>query len=697
MDDFSDVNESSFVVSSDEEDFDEEEDDHELTQGSQSSNVRMGLNSNQTNNHPQVDPLTLSQDHDFQSQNQMVMRPRIGAAQANVPEPCPRNVETEVSMLELHSIRPAWNIKVTDRYCIFKWIAQRGREGIVKCPECNYPAKRKEVRRIWSKAVVVVDTAERDEAVSRAKKEQESRIRSEQKLANSTLALEMLKSEMAKLQKKHDHQRTLKRKYRKELKRLNFNNPQMGISRRSSYSFYRTTPLHTTPIGSSHYMSYRKDEEMLVCSRQIGDTHGIAKISMRDFSNNLHSMIPIHQQPIRDVQCYTNDSYSNKSLVLTASADNTLKLTSAALQQSVISYDLKAPVWSCCWSTSNPLIVYCSVKAKQTSILTLDLRNTSGPIANFNQADIVGDSPIHSMAHIGPSQSQDCEGILCGNLKGAFIYNPKTGTQTGSLSQGSLKSASQVSLDQSMNRDSDQGALLRLPGGGCSSVSFDPQSRRWMASYKFHGQAPTQHVRGYLDQDVVSGNLKLNSEFYVMGGPNLPRMARNSIFSRNDGSIHMAAGSVDMVKRHSLSEKLQDAQQSQLTHHLPLLTFQAYLWRGTLESWVSEDSSSQISKGDNFVDLFTLKRQGYQENQHTDPIWDIKPVVIGHDEYIATLSDNELDLHRWSEVQSGFSLPDDSETEDSDDDIPDDMITDSEPSGTTDKGKRRRTSDDGDI
>ncbi|KAF9169308.1 RING finger and WD repeat domain-containing protein 3 [Mortierella sp. AD010] len=616
MDDFDDVNESSFVVSSDDEDFDEEEDDNEHTQGSQSSNVRMGLNSNQTNSHPQVDLLTLSQDHDFQSQNQVVMRPIIGVAQANVPEPCPRNVETEVT--------------------------QRGREGIVKCPECNYPAKRKEVRRIWSKSVVVVDTAERDEAVSRARREQESRIRSEQKLANSTLALEMLKSEMAKLQKKYDHQRTLKRK---------------------------TTPLHTTPTGSSHYMSYRKDEEMLVCSRQIGDTHGIAKISMRDFSNNLRSMIPIHQQPIRDVQCYTNDPYSNKSLVLTASADNTLKLTSAALQQSVISYDLKVPVWSCCWSTSNPLIVYCSVKAKQTSILTLDLRNTNGPIASFNQADIVGDSPIHSMAHIGPSQSQDCEGILCGNLKGAFIYNPETGTQTGSLSQGSLKSASQVSLNQSMNHDSDQEALIRLPGGGCSSVSFDPQSRRWMASYKFHGQTPTQHIRGYLDQDVVSGNLKLNTEFHVMGGLSLPRMARNSIFSRNDGSIHMAAGSIGM----------------------------AYLWHGTLESRESEDSSSQISKSDSFVDLFTLKRQGYQENQHTDPIWDIKPVVIGHDEYIATLLDNELDLHRWSEVQSGFSLPDDSETEDSDDDIPDDTITDSGPSGTTDKGKRRRTSDDGDI
>ncbi|KAF9343321.1 hypothetical protein BGX26_005919 [Mortierella sp. AD094] len=123
----------------------------------------------------------------------------------------------------------------------------------------------------------------------------------------------------------------------------------------------------------------------------------------------------------------------------------------------------------------------------------------------------------------------------------------------------------------------------------------------------------------------------------------------------------------------------------------------ALLWKGTLESLIPETGSSQIPKGDSFVDHILLKRQGYQENQHKDPIKDIKPIIVGHDEYIATLSDNELDLYRWSEAQSELSWLEDCETEDSDDDIPDDATVDSEPTGATDKGKRRRTSDDGVI
>lgn len=92
------------------------------------------------------------------------------------------------------------------------------------------------------------------------------------------------------------------------------------------------------PTPSVNYMSYRRDEEMLVCSRQVGQQqYGIAKISMRDFSSNLHSIIPIHSQPIRDVQCYTSDPVVNKSLVLTASIDKTLKMTSASTHHVVLS------------------------------------------------------------------------------------------------------------------------------------------------------------------------------------------------------------------------------------------------------------------------------------------------------------------------------------------------------------------------
>lgn len=77
----------------------------------------------------------------------------------------------------------------------------------------SHPAKRKDVRRIWSKSVVVLDTVEKEEAYSRVKKEQELRMRCEKDLAYSRMAYEMLKCEMTKLQKKFDRQRALKRRY----------------------------------------------------------------------------------------------------------------------------------------------------------------------------------------------------------------------------------------------------------------------------------------------------------------------------------------------------------------------------------------------------------------------------------------------------------------------------------------------------
>ncbi|KAF9116936.1 RING finger and WD repeat domain-containing protein 3 [Mortierella sp. AM989] len=679
MDDFNDVTDLSFVVESD-----EDNDDDESLHGTQNSDVSMGMNSNQANSHLQVGQLTLSQDQDFQSQDQVVTRPRITPGQASIPEPCPRNVETEESTCSI--CFESWTNSGSHRLvsikcghlfgesCIFKWIAQRSRDGTVKCPECNHPTKRKDVRRIWSKSVVVVDTAERDEAVSRAKKEQESRISCEQDLANTRMAYEMLKSEMTKLQKKHDRERTFKHKYRMELKRLKLMNPETEIAKRLSYIFCKNLTFPTVPMGSTHYMSYRQDEEMLVCSRQIKDAHGIAKISMRDFSHNLNSIIPIHAQAIRDVQCYTNDSFSNKSLVLTASMDKTLKVTSATSQQSVLTYDLKAPVWSCCWSTSNPFMVYCSVKAKQTSVLTLDLRNTRMPVASFSQPSLFGHSPIHSMAHIGPSRSQHCEGILCGNLEGALVYNFETGTQNEILSQETVQSCSQgsTSLDQPNDRDAEQDrrGLLRFQGASCSAVSFDAESRHWMASYKFLGKAFTQHIRGGLVQDVQNGNLMLNSEMKVLGGPPTPCMSRNSIFSRYDGSIHMASGSNGA----------------------------AYIWSGALLSRAptdSETSYSQISTGDGLVNRLVLQAQGQQDNHHLDPIKDIKPMIIGHDEYIAMLSDRELNIHRWSEVQPEHLRLEDNETEDSDDEIPDDRIISAVLTEAIDKGKRRRIDDGG--
>ena len=85
-------------------------------------------------------------------------------------------------------------------------------------------------------------------------------------------------------------------------------------------------------------LSYCKNEKMLVYSQQRGNNvHGIARIMMADRACDSSSFVSLHSQSIRDVQCYNGDPCNNKSLVLTASADKTLKVSSLSTRQVVVS------------------------------------------------------------------------------------------------------------------------------------------------------------------------------------------------------------------------------------------------------------------------------------------------------------------------------------------------------------------------
>jgi len=58
---------------------------------------------------------------------------------------------------------------------------------------------------------------------------------------------------------------------------------------------------------------------------------------MADGAYDPLSFIPLHTSPIRDVQCFNGERSSNRSLILTASMDKTLKVTSWATRQVVVS------------------------------------------------------------------------------------------------------------------------------------------------------------------------------------------------------------------------------------------------------------------------------------------------------------------------------------------------------------------------
>jgi hypothetical protein len=112
MDDdtFDDINEHSFV---DDHNSNSEHDDNlnnvlagwdDLPQGpshgfGQPLNPHQHGSSSGQGQNNQDQPVIPSQDHDFQSQVHVVVRPRVGPERSHIPEPRPQNVETEVFYL----------------------------------------------------------------------------------------------------------------------------------------------------------------------------------------------------------------------------------------------------------------------------------------------------------------------------------------------------------------------------------------------------------------------------------------------------------------------------------------------------------------------------------------------------------------------------------------------------------------------
>lgn len=148
------------------------------------------------------------------------------------------------------------------------------------------------------------------------------------------------------------------------------------------------------------------------------------------------------------------------------------------------------------------------------------------------------------MTHIGPSLGKR-EGILCGNLSGAFVYN----FESNSIPTSSSQSA--TTLCQGSQHTEKQ-VPLHVQGASCYSVSLDDVSMEWVASYKFLGKPFTEHIRGTLERHDDESDMFLKSKHKVTGGCPVPCLARTSLFSRRDGSIHLAVGSEGVVSFFSL-------------------------------------------------------------------------------------------------------------------------------------------------
>ena len=81
--------------------------------------------------------------------------------------------------------------------CIERWL--KAKSAVEKCPQCNAPARRKDIRNIYAKALKTIDTTERDRALADLEKEKSLRQKAEEAEARALLQYQLVKVECERL------------------------------------------------------------------------------------------------------------------------------------------------------------------------------------------------------------------------------------------------------------------------------------------------------------------------------------------------------------------------------------------------------------------------------------------------------------------------------------------------------------------
>ncbi|KAK9721890.1 RING finger and WD repeat domain-containing protein 3, variant 3 [Basidiobolus ranarum] len=396
--------------------------------------------------------------------------------------------------------------------CIERWLGKFGkpREAKSKCPECNQIATKKDIRVIWAKKIVAVDTIEKDQALKEAQQEKMLREQADMKVARLQLAYQMASAELDKV---HDELGRIRQEY-------NRCRQQLGVMR-SKYeagpSLWSCSPqgkyitVDTVPISldnnSARVVTENSFLEQLFISRSLGsrsalEHHGLLRLNMRELSQQ--EFIPIHAKAVRDAHCSPIDN----NLVLTTSLDKTMKLVSLTTNSVVQSFDLGAPGWSCCWNSTDTNYVFSG--QSNNSIRMFDLRYTKDPVKNFQDREKLGMKPIHSLVHV--PQPEGSGRLLAANLEHAFTWNNLITSE-----ESPLESSCKV-LD------------LQLPGSSCYSVSYDRFSNHMLTSFRNVGQSSTHHIVSQIEN--TSQDLNVKHICQLDGRSGQTSLSKTTIFTR---------------------------------------------------------------------------------------------------------------------------------------------------------------------
>ncbi|XP_071707112.1 uncharacterized protein [Rutidosis leptorrhynchoides] len=293
--------------------------------------------------------------------------------------------------------------------CISKWLRQS--RSSAKCPQCNRRCTTKDVRVLYASRLCVVD-AELQKQV----RSLEAKCASlEQKLERQNIecckkeveAQEReadLHLEVQKLTKKAENLERLLERTQRESQAFNCNQNYQsrvinacGVDNGSgSQTFPGIFALQGEfRVDGGRYFDMDASGQLIMVARRLNGIGGndiLTKISLVDPNDREDIQLPPNTKAVRSL-CVK--PYSR--LALLTSLGKKLSVVSTESNNTVLTFDLPVPAWSCSWDIDISHLVYAGLQ--NGMVMAFDMRQTRTPLESRTG---LSSNPVHTVISVAP-------------------------------------------------------------------------------------------------------------------------------------------------------------------------------------------------------------------------------------------------------------------------------------------------------
>ncbi|XP_002316395.2 uncharacterized protein LOC7463458 isoform X2 [Populus trichocarpa] len=289
--------------------------------------------------------------------------------------------------------------------CISKWLQRP--VPTTKCPQCNAKCKFKDIRKLYTTPVVVIDEGLQKKVESL--EDEIGSLKTEKPACTENTSFEQMGS------KPHQF----------------FNAKEaQGAQSGCSFGSYSSKQLlhcnfklqHELAIEGGRLFAMDFSYQNLILTRRIagmGGMHMLNKINLINPRENEDIQLPPSTKAVKDIQI----SPCGK-LTLLASLGKKLSILSMESNNIVVTYNLRVPAWSCSWDLNSPHYVYAGLQ--NGMLLVFDMRGTLNPLQSM-VGPVPG--PIHTMHPLAqnPVLGSNSQKLLTASSLGPCVWNTDAG------------------------------------------------------------------------------------------------------------------------------------------------------------------------------------------------------------------------------------------------------------------------------